>query len=162
MAGQQETIAVRKSLTVRADLERAFAVFTGRIGGWWPLQAYSIGGATPVGAEIEPYEGGRWFERGEDGTECPWGHVRVWDPPHRVVLTWEISADWQADPDTVSEVEVRFTDAGDGRTTVELEHRGLEAYAEHAGRMRGIFDSEQGWSALLQAFAGVVEAAGGQ
>lgn len=153
------TIAVRRTLTVAAPPERAFAVFTEGLGGWWPLQPYSIGEEPAVDAVLEPREGGRWFERSAGGVECDWGRVRVWDPPRRVVLTWEISADWQPDPTATSEVDVRFSALDGGRTLVELEHRGLETYAERADEMRGIFGSENGWGALLSHFASAAEAA---
>lgn len=157
----ETTIAVRHALTVRAPVERAFAVFTERLGSWWPLEPYSIGEAKAVDAALEPRVGGRWYEIGEDGSQCDWGHVRVWEPPHRVVLSWEISADWQPDPAATSEVEVRFAPAdGAGTATrVELEHRGLETYGARTEEMRGIFGSENGWSGLLRAFAGGVEGA---
>ena len=153
------TIAVHRTLTVAAPPERAFAVFTDGIGTWWPLQPYSIGSEPAVEAVVEPREGGRWFERSAAGTECDWGRVRVWDPPRRVVLSWEISCDWQPDPSATSEVEVRFTPDGDGRTRVELEHRGLETYAERAEEMRGMFGSENGWGKLLTQYAAAAEAA---
>jgi uncharacterized protein YndB with AHSA1/START domain len=102
---------------------------------------------------LEPFVGGRWFERGVDGSECDWGHVRTWDPPWRVELTWEISSDWHEDPSIQTEVEVRFMAEGNS-TRVDLEHRLLHYYyGEKAPQMRGIFDSEQGWTGLLEAFA---------
>jgi uncharacterized protein YndB with AHSA1/START domain len=153
------TIAVQRTLTVAAPPERAFTVFTERLGTWWPLQPYSIGEEPAVDAVVEPREGGRWYERAASGAECTWGHVRVWDPPGRVVLTWEISADWQPDPASTSEVDVRFTAEGDGRTRVDLEHRGLETYAERAEEMRAIFGSDNGWNGLLRPFAAAAEAA---
>lgn len=148
----ETTIAVRHALTVKAPVDRAFAVFTQRLGTWWPLEPYSIGDSKAVDAVLEPHEGGRWYEIGEDGSECTWGHVRTYDPPHRVVLSWEISADWQPDPTATSEVEVRFTATDEG-TRVELEHRGLETYGARTDEMRGIFGSENGWNGLLRAFA---------
>lgn len=153
------TIAVRRTLTVAAPPERAFEVFTSGIGTWWPLQPYSIGSEAAVDAVIEPREGGRWFERSASGTECDWGRVRVWDPPQRVVLTWEISADWQPDPSATSEVDVRFRAVDDGRTLVELEHRGLETYAARAEEMRAIFGSDDGWGGLLAHFTAAAEGA---
>jgi uncharacterized protein YndB with AHSA1/START domain len=155
----ETTIAVHRTLTVAAPLDRAFTVFTERIGSWWPLQPYSIGAEPAVEAVMEPRAGGRWFERAASGAECDWGHVRVWEPPHRVVLTWEISADWQPDPAATSEVEVRFAAEGDGRTRVDLEHRGIETYAERANEMRDIFGSDNGWAGLLRPYAAAVEAA---
>jgi uncharacterized protein YndB with AHSA1/START domain len=83
--------------------------------------------------------------------------VLTWEPPHRVVLSWEISCDWKYDPAFASQVEIRFEPEGAGATRVELEHRGLETYGERAEEMRGIFGSENGWGGLLRAFAGAVE-----
>jgi uncharacterized protein YndB with AHSA1/START domain len=147
---------VRRNLTVQAPQERAFAVFTSGLGEWWPLQRYSIGAQPAVTAVLEPHEGGRWFERAADGSECDWGHVVTWEPPHRLVLSWEIAADWSPAPGNGSEVEVRFVAEGDGATRVELEHRGLEVYAEHAAQMRETFDSPEGWAGLLGAYTNVL------
>ena len=157
MIEQDETLVVRQSVVVDAPPERAFAVFTEGIGTWWPLDPYQIGEKPATTAVIEPREGGRWYERAADGTECPWGRVLAWEPPGRLVLTWEISCDWQPDPTAVSEVELRFAADGDGRTRVELEHRGLETYGERAQEMRDTFGSPGGWGGLLAKF---VEAAG--
>jgi uncharacterized protein YndB with AHSA1/START domain len=82
------------------------------------------------------------------------GHVRTWDPPRRLVLTWEIFSDWRDDPSIQTEVEVRFTPEGTS-TRVDLEHRLLHQYGERAVPMRGIFDSDQGWKGLLDVFASV-------
>ena len=144
---------VRRSMTVQAPQERAFAVFTEGIGTWWPLASYAIGSQPAVTAVLEGHEGGRWFERAADGTECEWGRVVAWEPPSRIVLTWAIDADWRPNPGVASEVEVRFTPVGDGATRVELEHRRLEAFAARAQEMRGLFDSPGGWNGLLEAYA---------
>jgi uncharacterized protein YndB with AHSA1/START domain len=104
-------------------------------------------------AVIEPREGGRWFERSEDGSECEWGRVLAWEPPDRVVLVWQLSPDWQYDAGLHTEIEVRFTAEGERRTRVELEHRGLENYAERAEQMRTILGSDDGWGGLLRRFA---------
>ncbi len=87
--------------------------------------------------------GGRWYERGEDGSTCEWGRVLSWEPPLRVVLTWEITADWKHDPKLWTEVEVRFIAQNKDATRVELEHRCLDLYGTRGDEMRGIFDS--GW-----------------
>jgi len=160
MVEQQQTpgLAVRQSVVVDAPQERAFAVFTERMTAWWPLQTHTIGEQPAAAAVVEPRAGGRWFERAQDGTECDWGRVLEWDPPNRVVLAWEITCDWRHDADVHTEVDVRFHAEDDGRTRVDLEHRGLDAYAERAEEMRGIFDSEGGWRGLLARFAA---AAGG-
>ena len=65
---------VRKSLVVKAPPERAFSVFTAGIGRWWP-PSHHIGAAAFKDAVVEPRAGGRWYEIGEDGSECQWGHV---------------------------------------------------------------------------------------
>lgn len=145
-----EALAVHQEIVVRVTAERAFAVFTARLGAWWQLGDKHIGASPPVAAEIEPWVGGRWFERAADGTECPWGHVRVWEPPHRLVLSWEISADWRPDPTAGSEVEVRFL-AEDGATRVVLDHRGLETL-----QVRDTLNG--GWPGLLLAYSTLLEA----
>jgi uncharacterized protein YndB with AHSA1/START domain len=145
---------VRKTIVVGTSAERAFQVFTEEINTWWPLASKHIGKSDPKTVVLEPFVGGRWFERGVDGSECNWGHVRTWDPPRRLVLTWEISSDWRDDPSIQTEVEVRFTPEGTS-TRVDLEHRLLHQYGEKAAQMRGIFDSDQGWRGLLEVFASV-------
>jgi uncharacterized protein YndB with AHSA1/START domain len=145
-------LLVKKSIVVAASPERAFDVFTKQMTAWWPIASHKIGKADMKEAVIEPRVGGRWFERGVDGSECDWGHVRVWDPPGRLTLTWEITADWQSDPNLITEVDVRFIREG-SQTRVELEHRMLEAFGARAVEMKGVFDSEGGWTGLLASFA---------
>lgn len=153
-------LAVRQTVTVEAPLERAFAVFTEGLDSWWPLATHAIGAQPAVAVVVEPRPGGRWYERAADGSECDWGRVLAWEPPHRLVLAWEVSADWQHDPGLVTEVEVRFHAEHADRTRVELEHRGLEAYADRAGDMRDTFDSPGGWPGLLERFAGAAAQGG--
>jgi uncharacterized protein YndB with AHSA1/START domain len=150
---QQAGVAVRQSVVVDASRDRAFTVFTEGISSWWPMESYSIAPGPMAAAVIEPQEGGRWFERSEDGSECDWGRVLVWEPPDRVVLEWQISAEWSYDPGLHTEVEVRFTAEDERRTRVDLEHRRLENYAERAEQMRAIFGSDDGWGGLLRRFA---------
>jgi uncharacterized protein YndB with AHSA1/START domain len=142
---------VRKSILVKAPPERAFEVFTAGIGRWWP-RSHHIGKAELQDAIIEPRAGGRWYERGADGRECDWGRVLAWEPPQRLVLAWQISADWQYDPNLVTEVEVRFTPEGEG-TRVDLEHRNLERFGDKAEIVRGQIESEGGWGLILHNFA---------
>jgi uncharacterized protein YndB with AHSA1/START domain len=151
-----ELLLVRHELTVQASVERCFRVFTEGLGTWWPLQPYAIGSSPAASCAMEPRVGGRWYEVGEDGAECTWGHVKVWDPPHRVVLGWEIDAQWQPDPASTSEVDVRFAAAGEGATLVTLEHRGLEYYGAAAGQVRDSVGGDAGWSWLLHQFAEAV------
>jgi uncharacterized protein YndB with AHSA1/START domain len=145
-------VPIQKTILVATSAERAFQVFSGEMSTWWPLASYHIGTADATSVVIEPFVGGRWFERGVDGSECDWGRVRTWDPPRLLVLSWEISGDWQHDPSIQTEVEVRFTAEG-ASTRVDLEHRLLHYYGGKAAEMRGVFDSEQGWKGLLDAFA---------
>jgi uncharacterized protein YndB with AHSA1/START domain len=143
---------VRKSVLVKAAAPRAFEVFTQRMSHWWK-PSHSINASPLVAAIIEPHEGGRWFERGADGSECQWGRVLVWEPPARLVLAWQINAQWQFDADLVTELEVRFLPDGDGMTRVELEHRCLERFGDNAAAIRDALDSPDGWNGLLAAFA---------
>lgn len=107
---------------------------------------------------IEPKVGGRWYERGDDGSTCDWGRVLAWEPPKRLVLTWDISADWQFDPNLKTELEIRFVPEGAASTRVELVHRHLDRYGARRDEMRRIFDSSGDWGRLLQMFAGVAVA----
>jgi uncharacterized protein YndB with AHSA1/START domain len=140
---------IRRAVTVAVPPGRAFDAFTRDIGRWWPRRM-SIGAAPLANVVIEPHEGGRWFERGENGAESDWGDVLAWEPPGRVLLAWRIGGRWAYDKALHSELELRFTPAGTG-TLVELEHRGLEHLGEDAAalaeQLRG------GWPAPLQAFA---------
>jgi uncharacterized protein YndB with AHSA1/START domain len=147
-------LTIRKTVTVEATQERAFAIFTEQIGAWWPLATKTIGSAAAQTAIIEPRAGGRWYERGVDGSECDWGRVVAYEPPRRLLLTWQISADWRHDPDVNTEVEVRFIAESASRTRVELEHRGLlEAYGDRAEELYAILDSPDGWTDILARFA---------
>jgi uncharacterized protein YndB with AHSA1/START domain len=142
-----------KMVIVEAPCDVAWRVFTGQIGTWWPLATHKIGSSKAIDAVIEPRVGGRWYECGEDGATCDWGTVLVWEPPSRLVLTWDISAEWRYEAALKTEVEVRFIAEGPDVTRVELQHRHLDRYGSQRDAMRGIFDSEQGWTGLLAAFA---------
>ncbi|HZV63765.1 MAG TPA: SRPBCC family protein [Telluria sp.] len=142
---------IRKSLRVKATPARAFEVFTVGMDRWW-LRTHSI---NPTKAAIEqvimePRAGGRWYERGADGSECDWGRVLAWEPPGRVLLAWQIDARFQYDPSFSTEVEIRFEAQAGGMTEVTLEHRQLERYADVAiGLQAGL---GQGWGILLDEF----------
>jgi len=144
---------LRKVVSVKAPQEVAWRVFTETMSTWWPLATHKIGKAKAVEAVIEPRVGGRWYERGDDGSTCDWGRVLSWEPHSRLVLSWQISADWQYDPNLNTEVEVRFIAQGKDSTRVELEHRHLDRYGARRDEIRAIFDSEGGWSGLLASFA---------
>lgn len=148
--------AVRQAITVAVPQAKAFSVFTADINRWWPRE-HHIGHAELAEAVLEPREGGRWYERGVDGSECEWGKVIAWDPPSRVVLAWQISGEWAYDADLRTEVEVSFVSEGPDRTRVELEHRGLDAYGDQMEEMRRAFDSPGGWAGSLDRFAQVAQ-----
>ena len=139
---------VRKSVHVKATPERAFEIFTAGMGRWWSKQ-YSINKSPIKDIVVEPRTDGRWFERGEDGSECQWGKVLAWEPPSRLLLAWQITPCFSYDPDLVTELDVRFIAEGGG-TRVELEHR-LGGYGAAAEDMFKVFDA--GWQGLLESFA---------
>jgi uncharacterized protein YndB with AHSA1/START domain len=139
--------------TVGMPVEEAFRFFTGSFGSWWPAE-YHIGHADMATAILEPREGGRWYECGVDGTECDWGRVLAWEPPHRLVVTWQINGQWQydTDPEHASEIEVRFTPDGPEQTIVVLEHRHIDRLV--AGQaIHDTILSGGGWTAILELFA---------
>lgn len=149
---------IRRSVLVQASQTAAFVAFTSRMGQWWN-PAFSISATrSPIkDVIIEPRDGGRWYERGEDGSECQWGRVLTWDPPRRLVLSWQITAQWQFGAEFLTEVEVRFTPEGAG-TRIELEHRLLDRYADAEADMRGKLGSPAGWGGLLERFLQNLEA----
>lgn len=156
MTEQATTDAVRHSVTVPIDRERAFALFTEEIGSWWPTEDYKISEG-PVTEVFEPREGGRWYELAEDGSESIVGTVLAWEPPSRLVISWRLTPEWKFEPDLerATRVEVVFEEQDGGATRVSLEHRGFEAYGESGNAMREQVGSEGGWPALLGRYADV-------
>jgi uncharacterized protein YndB with AHSA1/START domain len=143
---------IKRSIRVKATPAKAFDMFTAGMGRWW-IKSHSINKASPIKAVIvEPKVGGAWFEQGEDGSKCTWGKVLAWDPPSRLVLSWQIDAHFQYDPSLETEVEIRFVPFGE-ETEVQLEHRNLDRFGAAAEQIRGIFESPGGWPGLLSAFA---------
>jgi uncharacterized protein YndB with AHSA1/START domain len=140
--------AVQKSVTVNAPAAHVFRAFTAKQNEWWP-RAHHIGKTEKFTAIVEPKVGGRWFERGDDGSECDWGRVLVWEEPKRIVLSWDLASDFSYDPNLNTEVEVRFIVETPRRTRVELEHRCLERYGDQAEKMRDLFDKPDAWAATL-------------
>lgn len=146
-----DTMLVQKTVHVKASPERAFQVFTAGMTRWWPKTHH----ISPVDFEavvVEPKAGGRWYERGVDGSECDWGTVDAWQPPGRVVLVWQLNAEWQFDASIRSEVEVTFT-AEPGGTRVVLEHRNIEIYGAKAQEMWSALDGPGGWGGMLDVYA---------
>ena len=150
--------AVHHAISVAVPPEQAFSVFTAGINRWWPRD-HHIGQAELDEAVLEGREGGRWYELGVDGTECDWGRVVVWDPPARLVLSWQISGEWAYDADLWTELEVTFSAEGPDGTRVELEHRGLDAYGDQMGKMRDSFEAPGGWRGILEQFGAAAAAA---
>jgi uncharacterized protein YndB with AHSA1/START domain len=149
---------VRKSIIVKASVEHAFNVFTDGIDTWWP-RSHHIGKSPMTKNIIEGRAGGRCYSEHVDGTECRWGTVLLWDPPHRFIMAWQITTAWQSEPELSksSEVEVRFTPEADGSTRVDLEHRHFHRHGTEADVMRTAVDSPNGWDAVFKMFATRVE-----
>jgi uncharacterized protein YndB with AHSA1/START domain len=149
-----QTTAVEHRIVVDAPLERAFSVFTDDMASWWPPEHHMIQGEVSE-MIFEHRVGGQIIDRAADGSECRWARVLAYDPPHRVVFTWDISATWEieTDPDKTSEVEVRFIAESPQRTRVELQHSRLERHGEGWESVRDAVDSPGGWPLGLNAFA---------
>ena len=115
----------------------------------------------PYTAILEPREGGRWFERGADGTECDWGRVLVYSPPSRIAVSWHLGADYVYDSDAskASRVEVTFHDEGNGKTRVELVHSQLDRHGAGWEKLRDSVGSTGGWGGIMEKFAEVAAAA---
>jgi len=158
-AGDVTDVPVRKSITVRASVDRAFEVFTDRIDSWWP-RSHHIGRSPMKRAIIESRVGGRCYTEQVDGTDCDWGSVLAWEPPRRFVIAWQITPTWQFQPDLAqsSEVEVQFTPVGNGSTRVDLEHRFFSRHGAGAAAMRAAIDDPNGWTGMLPLFAAKAEA----
>jgi len=152
--GTDQATTVRRTITVKASVERAFDVFTAGFDTWWP-RGHHIGKKPLQKAVIEPRIGGRCFGREADGTECQWGTVVAWEAPRRLVIAWQIDPDWQFEPDLsrASEVEVLFTPEAGGMTHVALEHRHLERHGSEFEKVRAGVAGPGGWGGLLQVFA---------
>ena len=158
MTMQDTASSVRESIVVRAPIERAFAVFTEDIGSWWSPDHHII--EAPLAEMVfEPRVGGHVYDRGVDGSECRWARVLAYEPPERVVISWDITLDWkiETDPERTSEVEVRFTAEGPDQTRVELEHRNLGRHGEGWEQMHAAVGSPDGWRKGLESFARQVE-----
>ena len=154
---QQTDPVVRKTVVVDAEAEHAFAIFTKNMGQWWPKE-HHIGGSPMVAVMVEPRNGGRWYEKDEDGSECDWGTVLVYEPPRRVVFSWHLNGDFEFVPDIAraSEVEIRFISEHPGKTKVELEHRHFERHGESGDRLRTEVGKPGGWSYVLEGYVKAV------
>jgi uncharacterized protein YndB with AHSA1/START domain len=154
MSTQAVETSVRTQIVVEAPIERAFSVFTDGIGSWFPSE-YNLLEVEIAERVFEPRVGGHVFDRGTDGSECHWARVLAYEPPERVVITWDISPQWQieSDPEKTSEVEVRFVSEAPERTRVELVHRNLDRHGEGWEGVRESVGGEGGWPGCLRRFA---------
>jgi uncharacterized protein YndB with AHSA1/START domain len=158
---QAAATSVRLHIVVEAPIDRAFRVFTEGFGSFKPREHNLL--AVPIEETVfEPRVGGHVYDRGVDGSECRWARVLAYEPPDRVVISWDISPQWRLEPDLAktSEVEVRFISEAPRRTRVELEHRNLERHGEGWENVRDGVAGDGGWPLYLQRYAEQVAKAG--
>ncbi len=158
VADPSADIPVRKSITVKTSVTRAFRVFTEGFDTWWP-RSHHIGNSPMKRAIIEGFAGGRCYSEQMDGTECDWGKVLAWEPPYRLVFAWQVNPNWKYEPDLskASEVEITFTPRDDGATSVELEHRYFYRHGEGFEKMREGIASPSGWGGMIQLYVARLE-----
>jgi uncharacterized protein YndB with AHSA1/START domain len=145
---------VLREVVVEAPIERAFAVFTERLGDFKPPEHNLL--AVPIAETIfEPRVGGHIIDRGEDGSECRWARVLAYEPPNRLVFSWDISPRWElvTEPDNASEVEVRFISETADRTRVELEHRHIDRHGPEWPAVSDGVGGDAGWPLYLARYA---------
>ena len=159
MSTHTAATSVRKSIVVQAPLERAFSFFTEHFDRIKPRE-HNLLGADIAETVFEPRAGGQIYDRGVDGSECRWARVLAYEPPNRVLFSWDISPQWQieTDPEKTSEVEVRFTAESPESTRVELEHRNLDRHGPGWESERDGVDADQGWPLYLERYRGLVSA----
>jgi uncharacterized protein YndB with AHSA1/START domain len=148
---------VRQQIVVDAPIDRAFTVFTERFGDFKPPE-HNLLGSPIAETVVEPRVGGAITDRAVDGSECRWARILVFEPPDRVVFSWDISPEWriEADPERASEVEVRFTAEGPARTRVELEHRHLDRHGPGWESVRDGVAHDEGWPLYLSRYAALL------
>lgn len=154
MSQDRPATTVRHSIVVDAPIEQAFRVFTEDFGRFKPPE-HNLLGVEIAETVFEARVGGHLYDRGVDGSECHWARILAFEPPRRVVFSWDIGPTWQIEtnPDHTSEVEVRFFDEEAKRTRVELEHRRLDRHGNGWEGLREGIDGDQGWPLYLQRFA---------
>ena len=157
MSMQATDTSVKASIVVEAPIERAFAVFTEDFGRFKPPE-HNLLQVEIAATVFEPREGGHIYDRGVDGSECRWARVLAYEPPTRVVFSWDISPHWQIETDLekTSEVEVRFVAEAQERTRVELEHRNLQRHGDGWEGVRDGVDGPGGWPRYLERYGAVV------
>ncbi len=156
---QAADTVVRKEIVVQAPIERAFSVFTDRFGDFKPRE-HNLLGAPITETVFEPRVGGHIYDRSEDGSECRWARILAYEPPARVVFSWDIGPTWQLEPDpaNTSEVEVRFVAEGPDRTRVELEHRHIDRHGPGWEAVHHGVDGDGGWPLYLDRYAALLSA----
>lgn len=149
--------SVRHHVVVDVPQERAFAFFTERFGDFKPRD-HNLLQVDIAETVFETRVGGHVYDRGVDGSECRWARVLAFEPPVRVVISWDISPRWQveSDPAKTSEVEIRFIAEGPSRTRVELEHRHLDRHGAGWESVRDGVDAKNGWPLYLSRYVTVV------
>ena len=155
---ETQSMVVHKQIVVGAPIARAFTIFTERFGDFKPPEHNLL--ATPIAKTVfEPRVGGHIYDRAEDGSECHWARILVYEPPDRVVFSWDISPQWQieTDPEFTSEVEVRFVAESTNSTRVELEHRHLERHGPGWQAVVDGVDGDEGWPLYLARYAALFE-----
>jgi len=154
MTSRTTEASVTLTVTVEASQATAFRTFTEDMGSWWPKEHHLLEGTLDK-MVFEPVVGGDVYDLATDGSRCRWARVLAYDPPERVVISWDISLAWQleTDLDRTSEVEVRFVKLGPSTTTVELEHRHLDRHGEGWEPMREALGSPSGWGGTMRQFA---------
>jgi uncharacterized protein YndB with AHSA1/START domain len=159
MTTQASDTATRHSIVVEAPIERAFSVFTDGFGTFKPRE-HNLLQVEIAETVFETHVGGNIYDRGVDGSECRWARVLAYEPPDRVVFSWDISPQWQieTDLDKTSEVEVRFIAEASDRTRVELEHRNLDRHGPGWEAERDGVAGDAGWPLYLGRFAEQVNA----
>ena len=157
MTTQGQAATVRQEIAVEAPVDRAFRVFTEQMDKIKPRE-HNMLGVDIAETVFEPRAGGRIYDRGTDGSECEWASVIAYEPPDRVVFSWNISPYWQieADPGKRSEVEIRFIAEDDQRTRVALEHRHLDRHGEGWEGARDGVAAPDGWGLYLSRYADLV------
>ena len=157
MTIQAQDTVVRSEVVVEAAVERAFQVFTQQFDRIKPRDHTML--AVEIAESVfEPRVGGRVYDRGVDGSECQWARVLAYEPPDRIVFSWDISPAWEIESDVskTSEVEVRFIAEAPMRTRVELEHRHLDRHGDGWEGVREGVRGDDGWPLYLDRFASLV------
>lgn len=154
---QATDTVVRKVIVVQTSVERAFSVFTERFGDFKPRE-HNLLGAPIVETTFEPRVGGHIVDRAEDGSECRWARILAYEPPTRLLFSWDIGPTWQIEPNTenTSEVEVRFAADGPDRTKVDIEHRHIDRHGPGWESVRNGVDADDGWPLYLDRYAALL------